>query len=183
MSKVVTIPTSMNPFVVIINGVKHEYAAGETVEVPDNVAGVIEQYEKGSFPKPAAVATVIEMVSPGGKVFEVTVSDFGQLLVKEKPKAGLISFYIDGEKYTAEEGMTWRQWIESEYGPTVDCLQCEEVTRRYLIDGDYIQASIGGQACPNCDPGPNLALMDDEGNPQEQHPDDVIVPGLTYTTA
>ena len=52
MSKVVTIPKDRNPFVVIVNGVTRKYPAGETVEVPDEVADVIEKYE-GAKPKPA----------------------------------------------------------------------------------------------------------------------------------
>ena len=51
MSKVVTIPKDRNPFVVIVNGVKHSYPAGVTTEVPDEVADVIEKYE-GAKPKP-----------------------------------------------------------------------------------------------------------------------------------
>ena len=42
--KKVTIPTCANPFVVIVNGMKYTYPAGETVEVPDDVAAVIEQH-------------------------------------------------------------------------------------------------------------------------------------------
>lgn len=51
MSKVVTIPKDRNPFVVIVNGVKHSYPAGVTTEVPDEVADVIEKYV-GAKPKP-----------------------------------------------------------------------------------------------------------------------------------
>ncbi len=49
--KTVTIPTCANPFVVIINGKKYTYPAGETVSVPDEVAEVIERHEE-AHPKP-----------------------------------------------------------------------------------------------------------------------------------
>lgn len=49
--KTVTIPTCANPFVVIINGRKYTYPAGETMEVPDEVAEVIERHEE-AHPKP-----------------------------------------------------------------------------------------------------------------------------------
>lgn len=49
--KTVTIPTCANPFVVIINGKKYTYPAGETVEVPDEVAEVIERHEEAK-PQP-----------------------------------------------------------------------------------------------------------------------------------
>lgn len=44
MSKKVTIPTCANPFEVIVNGVRYRYPAGETIEVPDDVAVVIEKH-------------------------------------------------------------------------------------------------------------------------------------------
>lgn len=54
--KSVTIPTCANPFVVIVNGVKYFYPAGETVEVPDDVAAVIEQHDEAhNNPAPTPV--------------------------------------------------------------------------------------------------------------------------------
>ena len=54
--KNVTIPTCANPFVVIVNGIKYTYPAGETVEVPDDVAAVIEQHHDAhNNPKPEPV--------------------------------------------------------------------------------------------------------------------------------
>lgn len=44
MSKTIKIPTSADPFVVIVNNEKYSYPAGETVEVTDHVAEVIENY-------------------------------------------------------------------------------------------------------------------------------------------
>lgn len=52
--KTITIPTCANPFVVIVNGIKYTYPAGATVEVPDDVAEVIEQHEEAK-PEPAPV--------------------------------------------------------------------------------------------------------------------------------
>lgn len=52
--KTVTIPTCANPFVVIVNGIKYTYPAGATVEVPDDVAEVIEQHEEAKT-EPAPV--------------------------------------------------------------------------------------------------------------------------------
>lgn len=54
--KTVTIPTCANPFVVIVNGIKYTYPAGATVEVPDDVAAVIEQHDEAhNKPAPAPV--------------------------------------------------------------------------------------------------------------------------------
>ena len=52
MSKIVTIPNCSNPFVVIVNGVEYSYPAGQTVEVPDFIAAVIENHVN-SHPQPA----------------------------------------------------------------------------------------------------------------------------------
>lgn len=40
--KTIQIPMNSNPFTVVINNNAYSYTAGETVEVPDEVAGVIE---------------------------------------------------------------------------------------------------------------------------------------------
>lgn len=40
--KTITMPTNIDPVKININGVKYEYRAGETYEVPDAVASVIE---------------------------------------------------------------------------------------------------------------------------------------------
>ena len=42
MSKTITIPTNCNPYVVVINNHVYTYKAGETIEVPDEVAEAIE---------------------------------------------------------------------------------------------------------------------------------------------
>ena len=67
MSKVVTIPKDRNPFIVIVNGVKYSYQAGQEVDVPDAVADVIEKYENAK-PKPdpnagGGSASVIEPIT------------------------------------------------------------------------------------------------------------------------
>ena len=40
--KTIQIPTTSNPFIVTINNNEYQYRAGETIEVPDEVAAVIE---------------------------------------------------------------------------------------------------------------------------------------------
>ena len=45
--KTVKIPDNMNPYKVRVNGVLYEYPAGATVEVPDEVAKIIEQTQRG----------------------------------------------------------------------------------------------------------------------------------------
>lgn len=50
MSRTVKIPECANPFEVIVNSVKHCYTAGETVEVPDEVADIIEAHNNRHEP-------------------------------------------------------------------------------------------------------------------------------------
>lgn len=64
--KTVTIPTCANPFVVIVNGIKYTYPAGATMEVPDDVAEVIEQHEEAKT-EPAPVAPPFASVPSGGE--------------------------------------------------------------------------------------------------------------------
>lgn len=50
MSKTVTIPTCQSPFVVMVNDRKYVYPAGETMEVPDEVAHIIETHSHELLP-------------------------------------------------------------------------------------------------------------------------------------
>ena len=45
---------------------------------------------------------------------------------------GLITFTVDGTEYQAEEGMTWGEWVDSEYN--VD---------NYTSDSEYVFAPNG----------------------------------------
>lgn len=51
MSKKVKIHAHDNPFEVVVNGKKYSYPAGEEVEVPDDVAHVIEEHNKLDAPE------------------------------------------------------------------------------------------------------------------------------------
>lgn len=65
MSKTITIPTNCNPYIVVINNHVYTYKAGETVEVPDEVAEAIED----------AIALESKPISLGySKIATVTVA-------------------------------------------------------------------------------------------------------------
>lgn len=101
--KKVTIPTCANPFVVIVNGIKYTYPAGETVEVPDDVAEVIEQHEEThNNPKPEPVVppfapTPSEVPSEGGagggglEVIELTSTNVAQSAVYDEAENDALS--------------------------------------------------------------------------------------------
>lgn len=73
MSKTITIPTNYNPYIVVINNHVYAYRAGETIEVPDEVAEAIEDAIE-LIPKPkrylSKIAQRIE-----GSLTELTLGD------------------------------------------------------------------------------------------------------------
>lgn len=75
--KTVTIPTCANPFVVIVNGIEYTYPAGATVEVPDDVAAVIEQHDEAhSKHAPAPVVPPFAFVPSANNVIDLTKYKF-----------------------------------------------------------------------------------------------------------
>ena len=63
----------------------------------------------------------------------------------------LITFTIDGESYQAEEGMTWRQWAESEYSNEswyIDVMERVKVTQssRTISDVESTDLIVANQA-------------------------------------
>lgn len=155
MSKIVKIPTSMNPFIVTINGVPQKYPAGATMEVPDNIAAIIEQYEKGSFPQPAVPETVIKLVSPGGKVFVLSVSDEGELSVEPFVPEGMIAFYYNGTVCLAKEGMTWAEWIGSDYDTNKwRCEACGKTHSGLSVFDNVVCCANYDENCEAFDDGP-----------------------------
>ena len=62
------------------------------------------------------------------------VSDIYIIAQKVEQGSGEIGFTIDGTSYQAEEGMTWGDWVESDYN-----------TDNYGVFGSYIVQSITDQ--------------------------------------
>lgn len=73
MSKMVTIPENHKPFIVNINNREYIYRGGETVEVPDDVAEVIED-AIALEPKPQKNISKIGQLTDGS-LTEITTSD------------------------------------------------------------------------------------------------------------
>ena len=95
MSKVVTIPTCMNPYVVIVNHKEYSYTAGETVEVPDEVAEVIEGHNEAQHTeKPQASGN--PRTSDGTATWELV----GEVVSDGSGDVEGISIPIDFNKYT-----------------------------------------------------------------------------------
>ena len=74
MSKTITIPTNCNPYIVVINNHVYTYKAGETVEVPDEVAEAIEDALELE-PKPGRYLDKFAQYVEGS-VTELTLKDF-----------------------------------------------------------------------------------------------------------
>lgn len=73
MSKSITIPTNCNPYIVVINNHVYTYRAGDSVEVPDEVAEVIEDALELE-PKPKRYLNKLAQLAEGG-LAEITAGD------------------------------------------------------------------------------------------------------------
>lgn len=73
MSRTITIPKNNKPFIVNINNREYIYRGGETVEVPDEVAEVIEDALELE-PKPKRYLSKFAQLAEGG-LTEITESD------------------------------------------------------------------------------------------------------------
>ena len=71
--KTIQIPTTSNPFIVNINNNAYQYRAGETAEVPDEVAEAIEDANE-LVPKPGRSVSRIAQLAEGS-ITELTTSD------------------------------------------------------------------------------------------------------------
>lgn len=90
-------------------------SVNENLEVPDNFLYV---FELVSLPEPEPANTFSFGNLPIANMFfgsqQVKKVYLGNALVWEK-ETTLISFTIRGTSYQAEEGMTWGEWVASEY--------------------------------------------------------------------
>ena len=74
MGKTITIPTNCNPYIVVINNHVYTYRAGETIEVPDDVAEAIQDALE-LIPKPKRYLSRIAQLAEGS-LLELTEKDF-----------------------------------------------------------------------------------------------------------
>ena len=77
--KTIQIPTTSNPFIVNINNHAYQYRAGETAEVPDEVAEAIEDALELE-PKPKRYISRIAQLAEGS-LTELTAEDLGGISV------------------------------------------------------------------------------------------------------
>lgn len=73
MGRIITIPTNCNPYIVVINNHVYVYKAGETVEVPDEVAEAIEDAIELE-PKPKRHLGKLAQLAEGS-LMEITPND------------------------------------------------------------------------------------------------------------
>jgi hypothetical protein len=95
MSKVVTIPTCRNHYVVIVNNKVYSYTAGATIEVPDEVAEVINVHMDSQHTKAPQAATT-PRVGGGSSAWALV----GEVVSDGSADASGISIPIDFNKYT-----------------------------------------------------------------------------------
>lgn len=133
--KKVTIPTCANPFVVIVNGMKYTYPAGETVEVPDDVAAVIEQHDEAhNNPEPDPVLPPFTPETGEGHSKVIDLSkyawDYGETFLQ-----GMIRLFGSGGGTTGghDNGALW-----------TDLTTDKQVV--FLFDGSLLQEGLTVEA-------------------------------------
>lgn len=99
MSKQITIPSDKGtPVIVMLNGVKYTYTAGDTVTVPDEVAALFESNEvnavKTGRHATAPLAAPTRKIEDGG--VPVQVDDHGNLFIGGD--VALDGIYVEGHK-------------------------------------------------------------------------------------
>lgn len=102
--KKVQIPTCMSPFIVDVNGKRYIYPAGTEQEVPDEVAIIIENHNKGHEAKHAPTVPPFES---GLAIQSATV---GQTLVVEEVDANGKITKCKGAEY--QEKICDSEWVE-----------------------------------------------------------------------
>ena len=88
-----------------------------------------------------------------GKILKVTGGEWGAgYVIEPEPVNTLIGFTIDGTSYQAEQGMTWDEWVRSEYSTSEFCILCsvndgENMIARYPFEiGKYYILTEDGDA-------------------------------------
>ena len=106
--------------------------------LPDSVTTTLAN--TANTAKSSAEAAQLSALQANNKVDELkadldTALDAILAIQKELIGVTLIAFTIDGTEYQAEDGMTWREWCESEY--------CDGRFKSMVLDdGDYIASSM-----------------------------------------
>lgn len=97
--KAIQIPKNNNPFIVVINNKAYSYAAGETVEVPDEVAEVIEDQMNLKPKQGKVVANKVDLILDAGNrtvECDIPISDLLLRAKKEGYECVNIKFYMYG---------------------------------------------------------------------------------------
>ena len=127
--------TEVEDFTVSVNGLEGEveisYDVSEKVALPAGSPARLASVSDENF----IASNIKKDVSIFGLtgVYEgETVEEYdGTISIADLVK--LISFTISSTSYQAEEGMTWEEWVESDYNPSPNGI---------LVSGNYI--AIGG---------------------------------------
>lgn len=78
---------------------------------------------------------------------------------------------------TAKQGMTWREWIESDYNPISTCSVCNESKKEFQVTQDGYIGVESEAICFDC--GSGVLLKDADGTACIQA-DDVIISSYVY---
>lgn len=178
----ITVPASMEPGQSGTVTLKGKWASNETVKVTADANVVLTNSINAADQKTLAI-TFAGIEKAGDNVEEKTYTEtvavaamptdalFGTWSGKfnynvdfiEEETATLISFTISSTEYQAVEGMTWEQWVDSEYNAPDS-------------DGYKFTISYGGIVHPF----DNEPIALDKNGDEYANPDDLIIAGYTY---
>lgn len=99
MSKQITIPSDKGtPVIVMLNGVKYTYTAGDTVTVPDEVAALFESNEVNTvtYGRRAVAPLEAPVRKTGEGGIPIHVDDHGNLF--GDPDSSIDAIYVEGHK-------------------------------------------------------------------------------------
>lgn len=89
-----------------------------------------------------------------------------------------ITFTFRGVEHTARKGMTWAEFVVSNYNPTVECpAECGDMIRQFCIDTDQVSYSEP-YVCLDNSCGPVEAIYTEDGS--YVWGSDPIIPGHEY---
>lgn len=100
------------------NATAPKYKPGDTIEITAETTLyivekiIIPEHHSSLTELFTNIAAVIREKT--GDTASIVADDFPNV-IRDRLQAKLISFTIDGTSYQAEEGMTWAEWVDSEY--------------------------------------------------------------------
>lgn len=123
--------------------------AGVTIAYKDTIISIKDGQTVTLHTTDKKLTEDLEIIAP-----ESTVEDWDGTIVVE---GGTISFTIAGVSYEAEDGMTWGEWVESEYNPDYDYAPN---FKKFYSTGDTVYQNETGSGTPIDNAKPDSEIIE-----------------------